>query len=165
VFEYGQQAGGAAGDLVQDGVDRRAAGRDGDVDAHALEQSQVRRPRDAGDHLGHTQLTAEQRSQQVALVVVDDAHQHVAVADVLGLEELEVGAIAVEHQRAVEPRRQRRAAFLAALDHPQVDGRGLLEPFGQLQPDVAAADDGDRRPRETRPSRASARRPLPRVCP
>ena len=63
-------------------------------------------PADPRHDLRHAELTAEQRREQVALVVVDHADQHVAAADVFALEELEVGAVAVQHQRALQPRRE-----------------------------------------------------------
>ena len=63
------------------------------------------------------------------------------MADVLRFEELEVGAVALQHQGPAEPGGQHRPALGVALEDAQVDHRRLLEPLGQLQADVAAADD------------------------
>ena len=65
-----------------------------DVDADALEEAQVGRLADPRDDALDAELTAEQRRQEVLLVVVDDRHHDVAAADVLGLEQREVGAVA-----------------------------------------------------------------------
>ena len=54
----------------------------------------------------HAELASQQRREQVLLVVVDDADQDVAAADVLALEQLEVGAVAVQHQRVLQPARR-----------------------------------------------------------
>ena len=98
-------------------------------------------PADAGHDLRHAELAPEQRREQVALVVVDHADQHVGAPDILALEELEVGAVAVEHQRAREAGRQHFATGRVALHDAHFAVVRLLEPFGQLQADVAAAND------------------------
>ena len=118
-----------------------AARREGDVDADPLEQAKVTGPAHPRHDLRDAELPAEQRRQQVALVVVDDAHHHVAAADVLGLEQPEVGAIAVEHECAAQPGRQLRPARGVALDDADVDVVALLEPLGDVEADIAAADD------------------------
>ena len=88
------------------------------------------------------ELPRQQRRQQVLLVVVDDADEDVAAADVLALEQLEIGAVAIEHERVLEPAGDHLAARRVALDQRDVEAFDVaLEPFGQLQPDVAAADD------------------------
>jgi hypothetical protein len=68
---------------------------------------------------------------------------HVALADVLALEKLEIGAVAVEHERPLQTRRQHLAARRVALDDADAAGGRLLEPLGELDANVAAADDGD----------------------
>ena len=65
VLDDRQQAGRAAGNLVENRDHCRAPRRDRHVDADALEEPQVGGPPDAGDDFGHAQLAAEQRGQQV----------------------------------------------------------------------------------------------------
>ena len=66
----------------------------------------------------HAELPRQQRREQVLLVVVDDADQDVAAADVFALEQLEVGAVAVEHERVPQPAGEHLAARDVALDEP-----------------------------------------------
>ena len=91
---------------------------------------------------GDAELAAEQRRQQVALVVVDDRHQDVAVPDVLRSRGTR-GRCRRRCSTSVRPSRagsiSPRSASRSRMR--QVDDRRLLEPLGQLQADVAAADD------------------------
>ena len=89
----------------------------------------------------HAQLPRQQRREEVALVAVDDRDHHVAAADVLGLQQLHVGAVAVQDQGAAQPRGNRLAARGIALDDADVDVGAGIEPLRQQQADVAAADD------------------------
>ena len=77
-FEHRQQARLSALDLVEHRGNRGAARRQRDVDADALEQPQVGGLADPGDDAPDAELPAEQRRQQVPLVVVDHRDQHVA---------------------------------------------------------------------------------------
>ena len=98
----------------------------------------------------HPQLPSEQRRQQVAFIVVDHAHQHVAAADVFGFEQLEIGAVAVQHQHAAQPAGQQLAARQVALDDHDVQIRRAVETLGQAQADVTPADDRDALPADVR---------------
>jgi hypothetical protein len=143
LLDDGEKARRPARDLVQHRCDRGTARRDRHVDADALEQAEVRALAHARDDAANAELPAEERRQQVALVVVDHADEHVASADVLRFEELEIGAVALQDKRAAQAAGQQLAACGGAFDHGDVEGRvAALEPLRDLQPDVAAADDG-----------------------
>lgn len=140
-LEDREQVRATALNLVHERGDGRAAGRERDVDADALEQPQVRHAADTRDDLADTELPPEQRREEIALVVVDDRHEHVAAPDLLQLEQLEIRAVAAEHQRAAERRGQQLAASPVLLDDPQLDLGIGVEQLRQAEPDVAAAYD------------------------
>ena len=88
---------------------------------HALEETQVGATTDPGDDLAHAELASEQRHEQIPLVVVDDRHQDIAVADVLALEQFEIGPVAVEHERPPKPRGERLAPGLIPFDERDIE--------------------------------------------
>ena len=97
---------------------------------------------DARDDAPHAELPAEQRGQQVALVVVDDRDQHVAAADVLASSSSRSVPSPFSTSAAPQPARDAARPARVALDDRHVHAVGRVEPLGELQTHVAAADDG-----------------------
>ena len=148
-----EQTGTATLNLVQDPGHRGAARRQRHVNAHAFEEPEVRSTTHAREHTAHTELPAEQRGEQVAFIVVDDRHQHIASADILGLEQLQVRPVSTQDQGVAEAAGQELASRGVALDDHHIEILRGLETFGEAEAHVAASDD-----RDPLPARVSTRR-------
>ena len=134
----------AALNLMEHRGHRRATGRDRDIDADTFEQPEVGALADARDDASNAELAGEEGCQQVPLVVVDDADQHIAASDVLLLQQLEIRTIAVDDQGMAQPSGNHLAARRVVLDQNQVNRVVLsIQALSKLKPDVAAADDSD----------------------
>ena len=142
LLQHRQQARPAAIDPVNHGRHGGALRRQGHVDAHPLEKTEVRRLPHSGDHLAHAKLATDQTGQKIPLVVVDDGHQDIASSDLLCFEELQVCPIAVENERVLERRGQQLPARAVRFDHAETNTRSLVETLGQPVADVASPDDG-----------------------
>gem|GEM_PF-4428550 len=127
---------------VEDLLHRGRARGERRVDADAAEQAPVAGAADAGDDLRHPELLGQQGDEQVAAVVVGNGHDDVSVLDALLLQELDVGAVAPQHQRVRQPLRELLAARLVRLDDRDV--RAVVgEGLGDHEAHVPAADDRD----------------------
>src|SRR5690606_32446357 len=117
--------------------------RHGDVDVAALHQFAVGLPVDQRDHLAGPLLLGQHRRIDVVIVVAGLGQPGVHVLDLLALEQLFVGAVAVQDQHiAGQFGDQVLAALGVALDDAHaVAFVGQLA--GQAQADVAAAGDHD----------------------
>ena len=128
-------------DGVQHGLGRRAARRQRHVDADALEDAPVRRRRHARDDLRDAKLPPQQRREQVLLVAVGHRDESAGVAHLLRLEQVDVAAVAVQHERALENLRDLAAPVEVVFDELHPRRRVELHRPREAQPDRAAADD------------------------
>jgi hypothetical protein len=129
----------AAADVLQELADGRLRGRDRDVDLAALHQVGVRAAVDQGDHPARAHPLGEQRAHDVVLVVVREREEEIHLADVLALEQLLVGRVALQDQRRVQAVGDVLRADLVELD--DLDLILLLQRQGEAQADVAPAGD------------------------
>jgi hypothetical protein len=132
----------AAPDVGEQGADGGLGRRQGDVDLAALEQVHVGGAVDQGDHLLGAQALRQQRRHDVVLVVVGEGAEHVHVLDVFLQQQVLVGGVAGQDQRALQDAGQALGILLVAVDQLHfIVGR--FQAPGQTLADVAAAGDHD----------------------
>src|ERR1051325_2362875 len=129
----------AAAHVGKQRADGRLRRRDRDVDLARLQQVDVGPAVDEGHHPARAHALGEERAHDVVFVVVGHGDEQIHFSDVLALEQLFVGGVAVQDQRFPQARRDQLAAPLVVLDHPH--RVALFEREREPQPDVAAAGD------------------------
>ena len=125
-----------AGDLVDGDI---LGGNDG-LDARLLDEVYVARTRHLGQHLLHTGALRGERHEEVFLITAREGNESVAIEDILRLEQLVIGAVAVNNGGLGELFGKRETLLLVLFHDCQMRA-GVLDLPGEIQRNAAAAED------------------------
>ena len=141
---HGAAAGvGQGPDVAGDLVCHNILGGDDAGHAHLLHHVHVVGPGHLGDHLVHAAALGVHGHQQVFLVPSRQGDKGVGAVDVLLLQKVAVGAVALNHHHVGQRLRQRQALLLVLLHQAHADAR-LFQLLAQVLGNAAAAQNGRR---------------------